>query len=81
MQTLQFTNVCLYLSGARARVSAQLHLLNVRGGVPRDDGGAAVHVALQDVPLGQEDEGRLRGEGLQALRPRRVRQRQGTGEG
>ena len=43
-------------------------MLDVRGGVPGDDGGEAVRLALQAVPQVQEDEGRLRRVVLQALR-------------
>ena len=68
------------LSDPCGRVPARVYLFDVRGRVPRDDGGEAVRVALQDVPLGQEDEGRLRRAGLQALWPRRVRVGQGSGK-
>ena len=49
------------------RIPGRADVLDVRGGVPGDDGGEAVRLALQALPQVQEDEGRLRRVVLQAL--------------
>ena len=56
------------ISASCGRVPGRADVLDVRGGVPGDDGGEAVRLALQAVPQVQEDEGRLRRVVLQALR-------------
>ena len=66
------------VSASGGRVPGRADVLDVRRGVPGDDGGEAVRLALQAVPQVQEDEGRLRRVVMQALR-KRVRLPEGAG--